>query len=124
MTMSLSTKALSVALLLAYSLTPHCLAGQERGDIAILGGRVVDPASGLSAVRNVVIQGDRIVAITDSPVAATRTIDARGLVAPPWLACTVGRWTSTPGIDPLNAVARWSISGRRLVMRTYGGQPE
>ncbi len=83
MTMSASTKALSAALLLACSLTPHCLTGQERGDIAIVGGRVVDPASGLSAVRNVVIQGDRIVAITDSPVAATRMIDARGLVVAP-----------------------------------------
>ncbi len=48
-----------------------------------VGRLVVDPASGLSAARNVLIQGDRIVAVTDRPVAATRTIDARGLVVAP-----------------------------------------
>jgi len=51
--------------------------------IAIVGGRVMDPASGLDAVRNVLVEGDRIVAITDEEVTADRTIDATGLVVAP-----------------------------------------
>jgi N-acyl-D-aspartate/D-glutamate deacylase len=57
--------------------------GQERGDIAIVGGRVIDPASGTDRVANVLVRDDRIVAITDRPVAAERVIDASGLVVAP-----------------------------------------
>jgi N-acyl-D-aspartate/D-glutamate deacylase len=57
---------------------------QERADIAIVGGRVMDPASGTDAVKTVVIGGDRIVAISDEPVRdAMRVIDATGLVVAP-----------------------------------------
>lgn len=59
------------------------LTAQERGDVAIVGGRVVDPASGTDRVHNVLIRGDRIVAITDGPVEAERVIDASGLVVAP-----------------------------------------
>jgi len=57
--------------------------GQPQGDIVITGGRVIDPASGTDRVRNVVIQGDRVVAITDAPVRGARVIDATGLVVAP-----------------------------------------
>ncbi len=59
------------------------LAAQAPGDIAIVGGRVVDPASGIDRVQNVLIRDDRIVAITDDPVTADREIDASGLVVAP-----------------------------------------
>ncbi len=55
----------------------------QQADLAIINGRVMDPASGLDAVRTVVITGDRITNITDQPVRARRTIDARGLVVSP-----------------------------------------
>ena len=54
-----------------------------RLDLAILNGRVIDPESGLDAVRNLGIRGDRIVAIGTDPLNAAETIDARGLVVSP-----------------------------------------
>jgi N-acyl-D-glutamate deacylase len=52
-------------------------------DIAINGGRVVDPASGLDAVRHIGIAGDRIVAVSETPLDAARVIDATGKVVSP-----------------------------------------
>jgi len=52
-------------------------------DRVILGGRVVDPASGLDAARNVGIQHGRIAIITADAIAGRDTIDARGLVVAP-----------------------------------------
>lgn len=55
----------------------------ERLDLAILNGRVIDPESGLDAIRNLGIRADRIVAIGTEPLTAAETIDARGLVVSP-----------------------------------------
>lgn len=52
-------------------------------DLAICGGRVIDPETGLDAVRNVGVIGDRIVAVTDGELLGRRRIDARGLVVAP-----------------------------------------
>lgn len=52
-------------------------------DIALLGGRVIDPESGLDAVRNVGIAGGRVVAVTSDRIAAEREVDATGLVVSP-----------------------------------------
>lgn len=49
-------------------------------DVGIVNGRVVDPESGLDAVRNVGIHAGKIMAITQSPLQADTTIDAKGLV--------------------------------------------
>jgi N-acyl-D-aspartate/D-glutamate deacylase len=43
----------------------------------------MDPESGLDAVRNIAIDGDRITAISEAPLAGRTTIDAKGLVAAP-----------------------------------------
>lgn len=51
--------------------------------IAIVGGRVIDPETGLDAIRTVVVEGDRIASITTDAVEADRTIDASGLVVAP-----------------------------------------
>lgn len=56
---------------------------QERGDVAIVGGHVADPASGTYRAYNVLVRGDRIAAITEDAVEAERVIDARGLVVAP-----------------------------------------
>ena len=52
-------------------------------DIVIANGRVMDPASGLDAVRNVGIRGDRIAAVSTAPLRGRQTIDAKGLVVAP-----------------------------------------
>ena len=46
-------------------------------------GRVIDAETGLDAVRHVGIQGDRIVRISETPLAGEHEIDARGLVVSP-----------------------------------------
>ena len=52
-------------------------------DIVIANGRVIDPESGLNAIRNVGIRGDRIVTISEAPIAGRTMVDARGLIVSP-----------------------------------------
>lgn len=44
---------------------------------------MVDPETGLDAIRNVAIEGDRIVAVSEGPLAGETTLDVRGLVVSP-----------------------------------------
>ena len=67
-----------------------CLASTRAGaqsvrayDRVIMGGTVMDPASGMNAVRNVGLRDGRIVAISRMPLRGRDTIDARGLVVAP-----------------------------------------
>jgi len=50
-------------------------------DVVISGGRVMDPESGLDAVRNVGIRDGKIVEISENTLQGKQIIDARGLVA-------------------------------------------
>lgn len=52
-------------------------------DVVIRGGRVLDPETGLDALRDVGISGQKIVRISESPLTGTKTIDAHGLVVAP-----------------------------------------
>jgi N-acyl-D-aspartate/D-glutamate deacylase len=52
-------------------------------DLVIAKGRVVDPESGLDAVRNVGISGGKISAISEGALAGRQTLDAGGLVVAP-----------------------------------------
>ena len=52
-------------------------------DLALVNGRVMDPASGLDAVRTVAVSSGRIAAIVTGPVDALETVDASGLVVAP-----------------------------------------
>lgn len=52
-------------------------------DIVFIGARAIDPETGLDAIRNIAVDGDRVVAVVDGPLKGKRTIDARGLVAAP-----------------------------------------
>src|SRR5688572_6144230 len=52
-------------------------------DRVILGGRVMDPASSLDALRNIGLRDGRIAVITMRAVRGRDTIDARGLVVAP-----------------------------------------
>ena len=55
----------------------------ERFDIVLAGGRVVDPETGLDAIRNLGIRGDRIDAISESPLDGDVVVDVSGLVVSP-----------------------------------------
>src|SRR5437879_7719820 len=52
-------------------------------DRVILGGHVMDPASGLDAVSNIGLAGGRIALITSEAIRGRDTVDARGLVVAP-----------------------------------------
>jgi N-acyl-D-aspartate/D-glutamate deacylase len=52
-------------------------------DLVILNGRVMDPESGLDAVRNVGVKDGRIAALTSDAIQGRETIDARNMVLAP-----------------------------------------
>ena len=62
----------------------HIAQAQTSGlDIVIANGHVMDPESGLDAVRNIGIRAGKIVEISESPLQGKETIDAKGLVVAP-----------------------------------------
>jgi N-acyl-D-aspartate/D-glutamate deacylase len=69
--------ALLVSLLTAWA------ASAEQFDLVLRGGRVVDPETGLDAVRDVGLRGDRIARISSEPLEGARVLDVRGLVVAP-----------------------------------------
>src|SRR5581483_6773601 len=52
-------------------------------DVVILNGTVMDPESGLNALRNVGIRNGKIAVITQDRISGQKTIDAKGLVVAP-----------------------------------------
>ncbi len=54
-----------------------------RPDLALVGGRVIDPETGLDAVHTVEVTGGRITAIGDQPTQAATVLDASGLIVAP-----------------------------------------
>lgn len=52
-------------------------------DVVLTGGRVIDPETGLDAVRNVGIRGHMIAAVSGDSMRGTVTVDASGLVVAP-----------------------------------------
>ena len=52
-------------------------------DLVILGGRVLDPESGLDAVRNVGVADGKIAAVTEKAIKGKETINAKGHVVAP-----------------------------------------
>jgi dihydroorotase len=73
-----SIAALAIAALAAAFAQPPAVF-----DLVISGGRVMDPASGLDAVRNVGVTAGRIAEISTSALRGRNTVDARGLVVAP-----------------------------------------
>ena len=74
----------AVRLITALAIT-GCMAAhaEDRFDLVIRGGRVVDPRSGLDSVRNVGIRGSSIAAVTEAPLEGASVVSARGLVVAP-----------------------------------------
>jgi len=58
-------------------------AAAQTYDLVLQGGRVMDPESGLDAVRNVGIAGGKIARISQQPLQGRRVLDARHLVVAP-----------------------------------------
>lgn len=52
-------------------------------DVVLAGGRVMDPASNLDAVRNIGITAGKIAAISTAPLRGRETVDVKGLVVAP-----------------------------------------
>ena len=69
--------------LAALVLVAGALACGPTYDVVIEGGRVMDPESGLDAVRNIGIVDGRIDVISDEPLEGARHIQAAGLVVAP-----------------------------------------
>jgi dihydroorotase len=72
---------LKLALLLFLSYSSY--AQETSYDIVIKGGRVIDPETGLDAIRNVGIVNDRIIEISEDELNGASVIDATGLVVAP-----------------------------------------
>ncbi len=59
------------------------LAAAQQYDLVLEGGRVMDPETGLDAIRNVGIRDGKIASISASPLSGKHTIHAAGLVVAP-----------------------------------------
>jgi N-acyl-D-aspartate/D-glutamate deacylase len=66
-----------------FAAAPLTVTARQTFDLVIAGGRVIDPESGLDAVRHVGIRGDRIVELSANPLEGRETLDGRGLVVAP-----------------------------------------
>ncbi|MXW66820.1 MAG: amidohydrolase family protein [Gemmatimonadales bacterium] len=74
--------AISAAVVSALTSTVSGTAAQSY-DLVLAGGRVMDPESGLDAVRHVGIRGGTIAAISESPLDGETVVDVSGLVVAP-----------------------------------------
>jgi dihydroorotase len=81
--------------------------------LAIENGRVVDPASGLDAVRSVYIADGRIAGLGSAPqgFSAQRVIDARGLVVAPGLVDLCARMREPGAEGALRGEMRAALAG-------------
>ncbi|MBO0723507.1 MAG: hypothetical protein J2P41_21965, partial [Blastocatellia bacterium] len=62
---------------------PHSSFQASTYDLVLTGGRVMDPESGLDAVRNIGITGGRIAAISTEELKGKQAIAVSGLVVAP-----------------------------------------
>jgi N-acyl-D-aspartate/D-glutamate deacylase len=69
--------------ILAAVLVSAAVFGQAPFDVVIAGGRVMDPESGLDAVRNVGVRDGRIAAISAAPLSGKVVLSAAGRVVAP-----------------------------------------
>ncbi|MDH4071786.1 MAG: amidohydrolase family protein [Gammaproteobacteria bacterium] len=69
-----------LVLLLSFT---QCAISQDSFDVVIANGRVMDPETGLDALRHVGIRGQAVVAISESPLRGEAEVDARGMVVSP-----------------------------------------
>ena len=75
--------SVSVAIAMSFVVSRNVAGEDEKYDIVIANGRVMDPESGLDAVRNVGIRGGKVLAISVNSLQGKTTVDAKGLVVAP-----------------------------------------
>lgn len=75
----------AVAALLLFSMggIAHAQHFAQHYDVVIAGGRVIDPETGLDAVRHIGISGDRIDVVSTQPLSGATVIDASGKIVVP-----------------------------------------
>lgn len=69
--------------LFPFLLTVAAAVSAQPYDLVIANGRVMDPETGLDAVRHVAIGGGRISAISEAPLDGVQVVDATGLIVAP-----------------------------------------
>jgi N-acyl-D-aspartate/D-glutamate deacylase len=74
---------LGAAALIAFGIGEQSPLVAQAFDVIVANGRVMDPESGLDAVRQIGIRGGKIVAISPERLSGKATIDATGLVVAP-----------------------------------------
>lgn len=79
----MTPRQLVIMLTAALAGLPGAARAESVHDIVFTGARAIDPETGLDAIRNIAVDGDRVVAVVGTPLKGKRTIDARGLVAAP-----------------------------------------
>ena len=78
----LTTLIATLVLVLLTTQIGHAKAAPEF-DVVITNGRVIDPETGLDGIRHLGISDGRIVSISETSLAGSRTIDASGMVVAP-----------------------------------------
>jgi N-acyl-D-aspartate/D-glutamate deacylase len=78
-----SHASLAAVALMGLVIWPGAAVDATTYDVVIADGRVMDPESGLDAVRSVGITGDKIRAIATGVLVGKKTIEARGMVVAP-----------------------------------------
>lgn len=76
-------KTLALTLLASFLIANPAAAADDAYDVVIINGRVMDPESGLDAVRNVGLRAGKVAAISADALRGRRTIEAKGLVVAP-----------------------------------------
>jgi len=79
----LALRAASIAAVALLSCLGCTTRPVERYDLVLHGGRVIDPDSGLDAVRDVGVRDGRIIAVSAKPLTGQRQLDASALVVAP-----------------------------------------
>lgn len=83
MTPPMPAKHVIAAALIAYVSIGGAALADGTFDLVLKGGRVIDPETGLDAVRDVGIRADTIASVSAVPLRGRRIVDARGLVVAP-----------------------------------------
>jgi hypothetical protein len=72
-----------IILFFGFLVSSACVVTAQQYDIVLEGGRVMDPETGLDAVRNIGIRDGKIARISDQVLSGKRVIHAGGLVVAP-----------------------------------------
>ena len=91
------------------------VSAQDPYDLVIINGRVIDPESGLDAVRSIGVRAGRIEAIAATPLHGRDTIDARTLVVAPGFIDLHVHWHSAASYDFL------ALDGVTTALELEGG---